>query len=77
MKLGHNTVMKTVVAELKDLEENEILVGSDHFKSSFVSVLGDNLRTHGIGGFTENFSTSRYFSRYCEVPKENFQKSPH
>lgn len=39
-------------------------------------IAGDNLGSHGIGGFTENFSHSRYFCRYCEVTREEFQKEP-
>lgn len=38
-------------------------------------IAGDNLGSHGIGGFNENF-TSCYFCRYCEVTRDEFKKEP-
>lgn len=77
VKLCHHAVMKRVVEELKDLESTGINVVNEHFKCALVSILGDNLGSHGIGGFTENFSTSQYFCRYCEITKDDFKKNPH
>lgn len=77
IKLGLSVVMKTVVAELRDLEEIGINVGNDHLKCILVSILGDNLGSLGIGGFTENFSSSQYFCRYYEITKDDFMEDPH
>ena len=40
------------------------------------AICGDNLGSHGIGGFTENFSTSAYFCRYCLVQRSTFRENP-
>ena len=32
-----------------------------------------HLGSHSIGGFTENFSHSQYFCRYCEIIRREFQ----
>lgn len=36
-------------------------------------MLGDNLGSHQIGGFTENFSTSKYLCRYCLFTRESLK----
>lgn len=35
----------------------------------------DNLGSHMIGGFTENFSSCEYFCRYCPVTKDDFRSN--
>ncbi|XP_047130544.1 uncharacterized protein LOC124810193 [Hydra vulgaris] len=40
-------------------------------------ILGDNLGSHAIGGFCENFSTAQYFCRYCLVTRIEFDTNPH
>ena len=37
-----------------------------------VAITGDNLGSHCIGGFTENFSTTPHFCRYCNITKNVF-----
>ena len=39
-------------------------------------IAGDNLGSHSIAGFTENFSCSQYFYRYCEITQSEFQSDP-
>ena len=39
-------------------------------------VAGDNLGSHSTGGFTENFSKSRFFCRFCTVGRSTFLPSP-
>lgn len=53
---------------------------SKTYNGSLVAVLGDNLGSHQIGGFTENFSNSKFFCRFCFYDREsllanNFQKA--
>ena len=43
---------------------------------SLVAIAGDNLGSHSIGGFLENFSRSTYFCRYCEVCRHDFLTNP-
>jgi len=45
-------------------------------KGSLVAIAGDNLGSHSVGGFLENFSRSNYFCRYCEVHRNDFVKNP-
>lgn len=39
-------------------------------------MLGDNLGSHRIGGFLENFSTVTHFCRYCYITKNSFHREP-
>ncbi len=45
-------------------------------KASLISICGDNLGSHCIGGFCENFSSSIHFCRYCLINRSDFQKNP-
>lgn len=36
-------------------------------KGSVIAVIGDNLGSHQIGGFNENFNLSGYFCRFCYI----------
>lgn len=38
--------------------------------------MGDNLGSHMIGGFTENFSTAEYFCRYCLMTRNEIHSNP-
>lgn len=40
------------------------------------AISGDNLGSHGVGGFVENFSVSHYFCRYCDIKRSSFESSP-
>lgn len=42
-------------------------------KGALYCIAGDNLGSHCIGGFMENFSTSQYFCRYCLITRSEFQ----
>lgn len=59
-----------------DLESTGICVEGKTFRGSIACVIGDNLGSHYLGGFTENFSCAEYFCRYCHVKKEDFQRNP-
>jgi hypothetical protein len=37
-----------------------------------VAIIGDNLGSHGIGGFVENFSTCDYICRYCDCSRSDW-----
>jgi hypothetical protein len=45
-------------------------------KRSVLCVLGDNLGSHGIGGFVESFCAS-HFCRFCMITGEEFDASVH
>lgn len=42
-------------------------------KGTLYCIAGDNLGSHSIGGFTENFSHSKHFCRYCLITRSQFQ----
>ncbi|KAF7640984.1 hypothetical protein LDENG_00001670 [Lucifuga dentata] len=70
---GSATVFSEMLVDLKDLEENGITVGGETVKAALYCIAGDNLGSHSIGGFIENFSRSTYFGRYCEITQKEFQ----
>lgn len=70
---GIDAVFDAVVKDLKILEEIGIIVDGHNFKGSLFAMLGDNLGSHQIGGFCENFSTTPYICRYCYIEKKNIE----
>ena len=72
-EFGQGKVFEKLVEDLKDLESNGILVQNE--KSVFF-ITGDNLGSHGIGGFLESFSNVEYFCRYCKVSAQEFHHDP-
>lgn len=73
---GVNKVFSKLVSDLCELEENGLHFESRFYKGTVACIMGDNLGSHMIGGFTENFSVSEYFCRYCLITKEAFQFNP-
>ncbi|EEC15671.1 hypothetical protein IscW_ISCW013181 [Ixodes scapularis] len=71
-KVGHDVVMKSLVSDLADLEKDGVTVNGVRYNCGLLSCLGDNLGSHGIGGFVESFSRSKYFCRFCEVTRDAF-----
>ena len=71
---GYPRVLEPVLMELKDLEDNGISIRGNVVKVVVLVILGDNLGTQFFCGFTENFSTSKYFCRYCEEPRDEWRK---
>lgn len=74
-QFGCAKVFSEMLEDLKDLEENGISVGSKTIKGALYCIAGDNLGSHGIGGFSENFSSSKYFCRYCEITRSEFENN--
>lgn len=66
---GHEKVFSTMLSDIKELETNGLVISGHVFKATVFCIAGDNLGSHNIGGFTENFSTSTYFCRYCLVTR--------
>lgn len=63
--------------DLKDLEEAGVELDSgQEVLGSLLAIAGDDLGSHMIGGFTENFSTSKYFCWYCDIDRHTFQNVP-
>ncbi|XP_052433435.1 uncharacterized protein LOC127974294 [Carassius gibelio] len=74
---GQELVMRCLINDLKDLETTGVdFPDGLNVKGILQAIAGDNLGSHSIGGFLENFSGSRYFCRYCEIEKYTFQENP-
>ncbi|XP_044738491.1 uncharacterized protein LOC123300081 [Chrysoperla carnea] len=70
----HHAIFGKIVEDLKEIETVGVEFAPGQFiKGSLVFITGDNLGSHGLGGFTENFSTSQYFCRYCLITKNSFE----
>ena len=65
-------VYRKIFSDLKEIEKEGIEINSKFVKGSLVYIAGDNLGSHGLGGFTENFSTAKYMCRFCLVTKDEF-----
>lgn len=46
------------------------------YRGTLCAIAGDNLGSHSIGGFSENFSKSTHFCRLCTVDRAQFLSSP-
>lgn len=51
-----------------------IVVSGEVRKGTLVFIAGDNLGSHGLGGYLENFSRSEYFRRHCTITRKEFFK---
>ena len=76
---GQNAVLKKLIEDLQEIERDGITInGNENMKGSVAFIIGDNLGSHMIGGYTENFSCSTsYICRFCETTKFKFQQKPH
>ncbi|XP_053090764.1 uncharacterized protein LOC128318517 [Pangasianodon hypophthalmus] len=75
-RFGVVKVFSELLADLKSLETDGINVDGQTVKGGLYCIAGDNLGSHCIGGFTENFSRSQYFCRYCEITRSEFVADP-
>lgn len=74
---GHEAVFRPLMEDLKSLEDG-INDKDKIIQGSLFAIMGDNLGSHCIGGFTENFSSATHSCRYCLVHKrEMFSENFH
>lgn len=74
---GQEKVFSSIITDLKDLEDTGIETDDGNtLKAALISICGDNLGSHCLGGFTENFSCSTHFCRYCLIERTDFEKTP-
>lgn len=76
-KFGIGIVYARLIADLKQLEKEGIHVDLGLLPVVVFAICADNLGSHEIGGFTENFSKSEFFCRYCQISRETFHHSPY
>lgn len=67
---GHEAVFRPLIEDLKLLEDG-INDKGKLIQGSLFAIMGDNLGSHCIGGFTENFSSALHSCRYCLVHKRD------
>lgn len=73
---GHDKIFHDLVEDLKKLENDGIQLHNETVKGTLYCITGDNLGSHGVGGFTENFSTVEHFCRYCTITLTEFLSDP-
>lgn len=74
---GQAKLFTPLVCDLKDIEEFGFETEEfGSLKGGLIAISGDNLGSHCVGGFTENFSKSKNFCRYCSINRETFQENP-
>lgn len=67
----HDKVYGKIVDDLKTIESKGLQTSSGEIiKGSLVFIAGDNLGSHSLGGFVENFSMATYFCRYCLATRD-------
>ena len=75
---GHAKVFSRLLTDLKKLEKDGVTVANGQtLHATVLCIVGDNLGSHCIGGFTENFSFSDHFCRYCNIPRTAFFRKPY
>lgn len=53
--------------------EGGIMVNGRHYIGQLAFICGDNLGSHCIGGFMENFSRASYIYRFCMTTMQDFK----
>ena len=76
-KFGQSVVFRRLVSELSTLSSCGFSVdGKQCYPFTLLGILGDNLGSHYVGGFTENFNVE-HFCRFCLISKSQFQVEPY
>ncbi|KAJ8667819.1 hypothetical protein QAD02_009482 [Eretmocerus hayati] len=73
-EFDHNIVYNRIVSDLLKLETDGVEISGKTVKGALVYIVGDNLGSHGLGGFFENFSLANYFCRFCLITRKEFQE---
>lgn len=69
---SHEAVFRVLVDELKIIESGIEVYPGKIVKGGVAFITGDNLGSHTLGGFIENFSFSHYFCRFCTISRQDF-----
>lgn len=67
---GFQQVLQPIIRDIKQMESEGIEIKGEILKGTVISVVGDNLGSHQIGGFVENFSTTEQSCRFCQATKD-------
>lgn len=69
---GERKVLQRLIDDLKMLEKGFLNNGIT-VKANVFCICGDNLGSHLIGGFSQNFSTSDAMCRYCVIKRSHWK----
>lgn len=72
---SHAKIFLPIVEDLKKIEDGVEFFPNKTIKGGLVFIAGDNLGSHALGGFTENFSKSTYFCRFCLITRKEFDNN--
>lgn len=67
---GQHIVFRPLVDNLKKIEDVGVLVDDQYVQGTLVLIMGDNLGSHCIGGFAENFSSCSQMCGFCLITFE-------
>lgn len=71
---GQDAVFRPLINDLKKIETIGLLVENEYVRGTITMFLGDNLGSHAIGGFVENFSCLRvHVCRFCLITLEDIK----
>ncbi|XP_030842614.1 uncharacterized protein LOC105437795 isoform X1 [Strongylocentrotus purpuratus] len=73
---GMDVVFLRLVSDLQELEQNGVKIGCKNVPTSVLFILGDNLGSHCIGGFCQNFSSHPFICRFCLITHADFRENP-
>lgn len=75
-KYGFSKFLGRLIRDLKVLEHEGIFINdaTGIVKGYVIAMVGDNLGSHQIGGFVENFFANEYLCRYCHITKTELRK---
>lgn len=72
-EFNHELVYGKIVQDILKLQNSGLeLPGVGNVKVGVPYIAGDNLGSHGLGGYVENFSKSVYFCRFCRLDRPSF-----
>ncbi|XP_047129003.1 uncharacterized protein LOC105847952 [Hydra vulgaris] len=75
---GLKKVFAPLLSDLQEISMSGVAISDTlTLTIKLLCILGDNLGSHAIGGFCENFSTAQNFCRYCLVTRIEFDTNPH
>jgi hypothetical protein len=75
-EFGQCKIFSKLIEDLKSLESEGFATPDGQvYKAGVCGIIGDNLGSHCIGGFSESFS-SHYFCRFCRIQKKHFHEDP-
>lgn len=73
---GVDKIFRKLITDIAILEKEGIDINGVNHKGTICSIVGDNLGSHTIGGFLENFNCE-YFCRFCLITKSHFKSIPY